>query len=412
MMKLNDEILDDFDTLIDKNKKYLLAFSGGPDSVYLLWMLSFYFKEELSEHVFLCYINYHDSEFVKEEEKIVDDYISKFHLKAIKDDVFYHKDKDKNFEEWARNYRYDLFYKIVQEKNLYAVLTAHQKTDVIETYLLQEKRNNLPLYYGLKKENVLYGLRIIRPLLTISKYQLTKELDGDHIPYYFDITNTYDGKQRNCIRKNLKEEDILSLNQIIEKKNNVLSSLYQNFSSYKKGMSFFDYDALSDEEKKRYCFFLLDQFYQGKNREGKGKLLFDFLKKKDSGVLSFDDDIFCYRAKDHFFISQNLEKITYSFYYDKEDIYENQYFKIDLRDPSLFNLKKLPVLIRNYSKGDMISTALPTKDVKKSLQKQGVAFYLIYTYPVFVQDDKIVCVPFYKDIINKKVPLELKMKYE
>ena len=114
-MKLSNEIKEEFDHFDFQNHRYLLAYSGGPDSVYLLWMLAIYYQDKLNEHIAICYINYHDSPFVDQEEKLVYSYVERFQIKIYKDDVYYHKEKDKNFEEWARNYRYNLFEKIVKE---------------------------------------------------------------------------------------------------------------------------------------------------------------------------------------------------------------------------------------------------------------------------------------------------------
>ena len=55
----------------EKEKRYLLAFSGGPDSVYLLLALARIYSSELKNHIALIYVNYHDSPFVNEEEEIV-----------------------------------------------------------------------------------------------------------------------------------------------------------------------------------------------------------------------------------------------------------------------------------------------------------------------------------------------------
>ncbi len=407
MMQLSKEIKEDFDALIDQKEKYLLAFSGGPDSVYLLWMLSFYFGNGLKNHIFLCYINYHDSPYVEEEERIVDETISFFQIEAIKNDVYYSKDTDRNFEEWARDYRYDFFSKIVKERNLAGVLTAHQKTDVVETYLLQKERKNSPLYYGLKKKNDLYGLLLLRPLLSISKEELTKQLDDNHIPYYFDITNMNLKKKRNSIRANLIESELDSTIQKIDQENKELEKTYSFFSSHKKGMSFLIYETLSEDQKRRYCFYLLDQNTKGINREANGKRIYDFLKKKEYGLLSMEDDWFLYRTKKGFFLGKDISQFSYSFTYQEKGIYENEFFKIDLFSILKFNLKNLPVEIRNYQDGDRVSTNLPTKDIYQLLRKQGVPAFLIPIYPVFVQDGKIICVPFYKDLKEKKIPLYL-----
>ncbi len=407
MMQLSEKIREDFDALIDQKEKYLLAFSGGPDSVYLLWMLSFYFGNELKNHILLCYINYHDSPYVEEEERIVDETISFFHIDAIKNDIYYSKEQDKNFEEWARDYRYDLFLRIVREKHLAGVLTAHQKTDVVETYFLQKDRKNFPLYYGLKKKNDLYGLILLRPLLSISKEELTRQLDENHIPYYFDITNTNLMKKRNYIRANLKENELDSTMEKIHQENKELEKIYAFFSSYRKGMPFSIYETLKEEQKRRYCFYLLDQNKNEKNREADGKRIHDFLKKKEYGLLSLEEDCVLYRTRKGFFLEKDISRISYSFTYQEKGIYENEFFRIDLHCLSYFNLKHLPVEIRNHHEGDRVSTNLPTKDIYQLLRKQGVPAFLIPIYPVFVQEGKIICVPFYKDLLEKKIPLSL-----
>ena len=99
--------------------------------------------------------------------------------------------------------------------------------------------------------------------------------------------------------------------------------------------------------------------------------------------------------------------ITYSFTYHQKKIYKNKYFTIDLTDISKFNLVSLPVTIRNAEKDDLIDTDLPTKNVYAFLKKQQVPAFLYPAYPVFLVNNKIKCVPFYKDIKQKKIPLEL-----
>ena len=70
----------EYDRLGLKGGKYLLAFSGGPDSVFLLVTLLDYFKSSFNDHIEIAYVDYHDSDEVYIEEKIVNDYICKYHL--------------------------------------------------------------------------------------------------------------------------------------------------------------------------------------------------------------------------------------------------------------------------------------------------------------------------------------------
>lgn len=402
-MKLPLSVRKDFETLLSEKKRYLLAFSGGPDSVYLLWMLSLYYKDSLKKKISLCYVNYHDSEFVPEEEKVVYHYKDQFNLKLYRKDVYYKKE-DGNFEDWARNLRYSYFAEILKEETLDALLTAHQKTDSVETYLLQLERKNLPLHYGLQKETKLQDLTLIRPLLSVSKKTLTEELEKEHILYYDDITNQNLKKKRNRIRKNLEEEKLDFYVKEIEKKNTQLEKLYEFFSSYPRGMDYPLYDSLSEEGKKRYCFYLLKA---EKRKEGLAKEIYDFLKKEESGSFPLENYFSLYRTKEGFFLHSDYSLIKYSYTFSERKEYKTPFFNIDLEDISLFNLKKLPVTIRNYQEGDKVATDLPTKDVKVLLRKQGVPSFLIPAYPVFLVENKIQCVPFYQDVLKKKIPLTL-----
>lgn len=401
-----EEIYSNFDELKLKEKRCLLAFSGGGDSVFLLLLLSKYLKDDLNKYVYLCYINYHDSPFVDEEEKIVYHYVEEFSLKIYRDDICYQKEKDHNFEEWAREYRYHLFKKIIKEEKLDGLLVAHQKTDLVETYLLQKKRNNLPKYYGLNKISLMNDVFIYRPMLSISKDYLTSILDKNKIPYYDDITNQDRKKERTLIREKLHDERLLEeYVKEIKKENEKLYSIYDEFDKYIDFMPFYIFDMYDDEKKKRFCFYLLDINSITSSREGIGKNMFFFLKKKTSSSMPLDDKNILYRTKRGFFISKDLINTHYEIVIDKEGVYENGFFKIDFKE-SVFNLS-LPITIRNYQLTDHIQTAID-KDVKVFLKKQGVPEILFPIYPVFIKDNKIKYVPFYKDVIQNKIPLSIK----
>jgi tRNA(Ile)-lysidine synthase len=404
-------ILEAFDKLDFRNKKLLIAFSGGPDSVYLLTSLAEYYQADLNKHVSLCYINYHDSPYVDKEEETVLHFAKLYQVKLYKKDTHYEK-RDKNFEEWAREYRYRYFKEVVLKEKLSGLVTAHQLTDKIETYLMQKKRNNLPSFYGLKEETTLQGLTIYRPLLSISKADIYVYLEDNKIPYYEDITNTNLKKQRNQIRKKvIPSLDFKSINSEIEKKNQDLEKLYQSFSVLSYPIKFGTYESYSFNSKRRLIAYLVNKEKLNLSQTrmaGIYKDIYSFLNKKISGEYIISKDLSLYRTKDFFFISSKFKNISYSYTYKNKERYSNKYFSINLSDPAKFNLKELPVTVRNYHQGDKIATDLPTKDVYKLLKKQGVPFYLIDSYPLFIQNKKIICVPFYKDILSSKVPLSIK----
>jgi len=405
------QAVDSFNRLQFYKKKILIAFSGGPDSVFLLNELVKYFQDTAKEHLVVAYVNYHDSPFVDEEERVVRHYISLYHLPFYKVDTHYQK-KDHNFEDWARDYRYRFFQSLVKKLNLNGLVTAHQRTDLIETYLLQKQRNNLPSYYGLQEASNLGKLTIYRPLLFISKKEIYQQLKKENLSYYEDLTNQNLKKKRNYFRKDvipvIDEDEILTE---IEKQNQRLKNLYQQFEEITYPVSYLIYDSFSSDDQKRFLFFLLDKkkvSLKGSRRAGAVKDLFSFLKNHTPKEYVINQKYSCYRLASSFFISKGYKNISYSYLFKEKKIYKTPFFTIDLKNYSLFNLKRLPVEIRNYHSGDTLATDLKTKDVYKQLKKQSVPFYLIKIYPVFIQNEKIVAVPFYSDLKSKKLPLVLK----
>ncbi len=393
--------------LLNKKNRYLLAFSSGGDSVFLLFQLHFFYQEKLKDHITLVYINYHDSPFVAQEEAIFFHYIFLFGLTYFKKDVHYRKSYG-NFEEWARKYRYDYFQKLCSSYHYEGVITAHQKTDFVETYLLQLKRNNLPKHYGLSQTSLYKGMPILRPRLSISKESLTKQLIETRKLFYDDITNYNRKKSRNRIRQEIKEQDRDRVIKEAENKNLYLSSLYSCFSQRKAPFSFSDYYSRNINQRKRFCFYLLEKsLNKTRFSYGLGKKRYSFLCKRDRGVLKLTENLFLYRWKEGFFLYSDLNKISYQYIFKEKKIYRKKYFRIDLKDPSAFNRKFLPVIVRNYHNGDQLGTDLVEKDVFVFLRKQGVPSFLIPIYPVFIQSGRIQCVPFYKDLKKEGFPFSL-----
>ncbi len=411
---MKESIKNTFDELNLKSGRYLLAFSGGPDSVFLLYMLKEYFQDELKDHIEICYINYHDSIYVDEEEKLVVDMIASFSLTLHKYDAKFDLEKDKNFEDWARKYRYQLFKDIIKERELDGLLTAHQLSDSIETYLLQKERKNLPFVYGLPVKTSLYGMKILRPILSITKDELTQYLIDNKIPFYDDITNYDDHTKRNIIRKNhfskSKQEEI---QKEIDMKNEELKKLYSKFDNLFYPINFSFYNSLNLEEQKRMIYKLLkdENLNLSYEREiGLFKEIFEFLKSRNMSTLELPNKKLLYRTPSSFFIDIN-HNVEYEYIVTKPGIYDFDYFKLDLTDISKFNLKELPVKIRNYHIGDIIESGLKEKNLLTFLKKQQVPNHLIQMYPVFLVNDKIVGVPFFSDIKKNKIPFKFKVLY-
>lgn len=390
-----------------KDNKVLLAFSGGPDSTFLLEVLASHFKDKIKDKVILAYVNYHDSEYTFKEEEVVSFYTKKYKLNRYQLHIKFDKNKDHNFEEWAREIRYKFFKDICKIENISYLLVAHHKDDLVETYLIQKERKILPKHYGLVSFISQNGLNIVRPLLFFYKNQIKEYLENNNYLYYDDITNYDNSKKRNEIRIN--NQDINKKEKLVKeinKKNKELDNLYKDFSKTKENNYSF-YLKLSEDNKKRYIYYLLDKLdLSVKEKERSLKLCYDYLKRKEQGILNLDNQYKLFKLNLSFIISKGFKFKEYKYEIKESGIYDLPYFKIDLTKPKLFNIKSFPIVIRNIKKGDKISTNLISKDVHSFIKKQKVPLYYREIYPI-LEDSKgnIFYVPFYIDIKKKKLPI-------
>ena len=114
-------------------KKFLLAVSGGADSM----VLSHLFRISSFEFQ-IAHVNYHfRGEDSNLDQKVVENFCSenqiKIHLKSISEEE---KSNMKSLQNWAREIRYDFFFKILEEENLDYIVTAHHLNDELETYII------------------------------------------------------------------------------------------------------------------------------------------------------------------------------------------------------------------------------------------------------------------------------------
>ena len=121
---------------LDKNKKYLLACSFGPDSMALFDML---LKGGYSFEV--AHVNYHFRKESDYEELSLRNYCKEYEINLH---VYENKKIIRNnIEATCREIRYDFFADIYHKYGFDGLLIAHNQDDLIETYLLHKKRKNL-----------------------------------------------------------------------------------------------------------------------------------------------------------------------------------------------------------------------------------------------------------------------------
>ncbi|WP_031542417.1 tRNA lysidine(34) synthetase TilS [Mesoplasma photuris] len=192
---------------INQNEKYIVAVSGGPDSIFLLSNL---LKQNI-KNIVVCHVNYNFRSNSDFDQKIVEKICNmnkiEYYIKTI-DKNIYKNFESKNFEKWAREIRYNFFKEISDQTGIKNVLVGHNLNDHIETYIMQKQRQNNVNYYGIQKISKNDDeLIIIRPMLNIKKSEIIKYLNDNNIKYAIDETNSDLKYTRNQIRNKLRETD-------------------------------------------------------------------------------------------------------------------------------------------------------------------------------------------------------------
>lgn len=179
---------------LDKKKKYILGCSFGPDSMALFFML---LKENYDFVV--CNIDYNYRPESKRETCSIEDICKQKNIRFYTKNVLFSTNFH-NFEAWARKIRYDFFKEIGREIGYYDILIAHQRDDLIETYLMQKERKSIVTYYGLNTSYQSDEFTIHRPLLKYTKKQLIDYCKKYNISYSIDPTNFDQSLRRNFYR--------------------------------------------------------------------------------------------------------------------------------------------------------------------------------------------------------------------
>ncbi|MEN8928773.1 MAG: tRNA lysidine(34) synthetase TilS [Flavobacteriales bacterium] len=189
-----------FDKIPDyASKKFLLAVSGGIDSMVLVSLF-----DELKLNYSIAHCNFklrkgeadQDQEFVKE---IAEQNQVEFHTIDF-DTLRYKKEKGLSTQMAARELRYDWFQKLRTEKVCDFIVTAHHLDDNVETVLLNLTRGTgIDGVTGMKRISNF----IFRPLLQIKKEKIRKYAQENQVEFREDHSNDSNDYKRNKIRNQL-----------------------------------------------------------------------------------------------------------------------------------------------------------------------------------------------------------------
>ncbi len=187
---------------------FLLACSGGPDSLYLFYeLVAFRRKEGICFHV--AHVD-HGWRKESEEEAETLAAIAKaqdvpFHLKKLSPAAL-----SGNLEGACRKERYRFFQELMQKHPFQALLTAHHQDDLVETILKRLLEGAPGLRWnGISPETSMEGMRVLRPLLGMTKQKIMESLQSRALVFFEDATN----KQTQFLRARMREELFPWLNE-------------------------------------------------------------------------------------------------------------------------------------------------------------------------------------------------------
>ena len=186
-----------------KKNKYVVAVSGGPDSLALVALTKAYnFFQKTSFYYVL--IDHGIRKNSNQEAQKVKKLLKK---KDINLKIFLNKKKIiKNIQAEARNTRYDILTSYCKKNRVKFLLTAHNLEDQVETFLMRLSRGS-----GLKGLSAMKPLSkinnqvsLFRPLLDTKKKYLTKISKDVFGTYFKDPSNKNEKYLRTKVR-NLKK---------------------------------------------------------------------------------------------------------------------------------------------------------------------------------------------------------------
>jgi tRNA(Ile)-lysidine synthase len=217
-----------------KSKKFVIACSGGVDSM----VLAFIFKK-LNIACVIAHVNYGlRGEDADNAEKLVEKTAAQFHWKyeVLHAKAEMEKHKGESTQMAARRIRYEWLENVRMQHHADYIVLAHQQEDQVETFFIQLLRS--------ASGESLSGMEIarktyFRPLLSVSKSQLITFALNNYITWEEDKSNATDIYFRNKIRHHIlptlleidpnANEAIIHSIENLQSEKNLLHAFVSNF---------------------------------------------------------------------------------------------------------------------------------------------------------------------------------------
>lgn len=366
-----------------KREKWIVAVSGGPDSMALLDMLNKQGYELITAHV-----NYLTRETSLRDEDIVRKYcdshgivfrVKKFEVEQVN-----------NFQNDARNFRYEFFKELVSEYNASGVAVGHHFNDDVETYVFQKNRNMFSDHIGMDSNTKIKGISIWRPLLSYTKDYLVEYCLSNNINYGIDESNLELDYTRNKIRHAISKMSKIEYNELIEEMKNkreewkkFQDTMHYSVNSWEKLVPLKSYAKIAESKR----FFYLRQWLRH-NQIDVRDMSEDYLEEMDRNILKKSAN---YQFGKMVLISSYediaiIEITKFEYIMDEVEFFKTEFFEIvdeGLKIQGLTVSKEdFPLIIRNAQAGDKIRMRYGSKKVNRYFIDEKIPHSKRMTLPV------------------------------
>ncbi|MFC1510317.1 tRNA lysidine(34) synthetase TilS [Candidatus Omnitrophota bacterium] len=229
-------------TLLQKNDTVIIGVSGGADSICLLHILV-QLRYELGITLLVAHFNHKLRKGSDADQKFVEQLAQKYSLGFVSSSWKHPQALPKSsIEEQARDKRLAFFTQVAKSTKAAALALAHNKNDCAETVLMRMIRGSgLEGMRAIRPQNIIGDLKIIRPLLDVSRADIEQYCRKNKCSYREDPTNKKTIFTRNKVRHKLLPALQKEYNPNIH---NVLSNLANSCTV--------DYDYIRQNACKRF----------------------------------------------------------------------------------------------------------------------------------------------------------------